>query len=178
MKLSLKKILVLAGALLGVVAFFMMFVDAIKVSVTTVVIGNSSTDVSYYSGLESLFGVKNNSGDIVVKGAGGAFVGYLLALLGGAAAVVSALVIKDKKMAMYIVIGAAALMVVGAVLMFCEKAMFLGVNEIDSASGAAGLGSILGASYEYGLGAGPIVGGILAILGAGCAGASIVVKEK
>lgn len=155
MKLTIKNILVWCAGLLAVVAFFLMFAPALK---------NGSTT---YEGVKVLFGEKVTALGITIetKGAIGSFIGYLLVLLGGICAVVISFIMKDEKMAKIITLAAAALILVGAILVFCEKAMYYSANNVE----------VSGTDYTK-LAAGPIVAGIMAIISAGALAVSQLVK--
>ncbi len=154
MKLTIKNILVWCAGLLAIVAFFMMFANAIKYD-------NGIAGIAYRSGTDVLFGCKE--GLIQYEGAVGSFIGYLLVLIGGICAVVISFIMKDEKMAKIITLAAAALILVGAILVFCEKAMFYGANNVEAPSNAS-------------LAAGPVVAGIMAIISAGALAVSQLVK--
>lgn len=168
MKITLKKILLLVAGLLGIVAFVMMFLPAVGAQTKAL---NGKTSVDYIEGIKVLFGSKDSIAGIVsveTKGAVGAFIGYLLALLGGIAVVVPMFVIKDAKLQKIITLVGAALLVVATVLIFLEKVMYVGANE---------LGDLESDYLKYVLGPGPIIGGLAAAFGAACGGISLFVKE-
>lgn len=155
MKLTIKNILVWCAGLLAVVAFFLMFADALvqKTSFVGTFVGKG-TDV--------LFGTKASNGTVLTKGAVGSFIGYLLVLIGGACAVVVSFVLKDAKLAKIVTLAAAALVLVGAILVFCEKAMYVSANNGNG-------------DYTF-LAAGPVVAGIMAVISAGALAVSQLVK--
>lgn len=156
MKLTIKNILVWCAGLLAVVAFFLMFADALvqKTSFVGTFVGKG-TDV--------LFGTKASNGTVLTKGAVGSFIGYLLVLIGGACAVVVSFVLKDAKLAKIVTLAAAALVLVGAILVFCEKAMWLSANDMND-------------NDKLSLAAGPVVAGIMAVISAGALAVSQLVK--
>jgi len=147
--ISLKNLLVIVAAALAIAACCMMFLPGI----TTTHSAGSVKSVADLDGLKVLFGGAKDAVLQYDKGAIGAFIGYVLAGVGGIALVVSRVV--DKKFRLAIAAVAFVLIVAAAVLVFLEAIFFMNANNVSN-------GTVLGYTHTYKLGAGPIVGGILA----------------
>ncbi len=140
-KLTLGKILTLGAALLGLIAFFLMFAPQLKAEALGHVEKASFSDV--------LFGTD------LTKGAVGGFIGYLLILFGAVLAALTACVAKLQGKKLFVFV-AAALLLIGAILVFCIEPMYLSANDAK-----------LKADNGLSLTAGPVFAGIFGILGAG-----------
>lgn len=150
----------LAGVLL-IVAALMVFLPG--VNVTTTLLGRDHVDT--YTGLQAVFGQKE---DPALKFNLGAFLGWVLLLGAGALCLVGTL---NRKLGMLVLV-AAGVAVAGAVLVFLEAVFFKDVN----ANALAGL-----LDSKFSIAAGPIIGGILGILGAlaaGYAGVRALMSKK
>ena len=112
MKKQLPNILKAAGALLGLVAFFMMFTNQLYAEI----LGKKG----FVEFQDALFD-KNYGATI-------SFVGYLLLLL-GALGLCGMIFLKDKKMAKLITLALAGLLLLGAIFVFIEASV---VNGKDS----------------------------------------------
>ena len=136
--LTLPNILKACAAVLGLVAFFVMFANQLYAEI----LGSKG----YVEFSDALFGE---------YGAGISFVGYLLVLLGALGICALVLLKLDDKMRRMCVISLAGLLVLGAVFIFIEAAVY---------NGKVG-------SNIYHLAAAPIFAGIFALLAAcsGCA---------
>ena len=130
--LTLRNCLKAGALLLGLVAFFMMFTNQLWVEL----LGNRG----YVEFDDALFHKD--------YGAGLSFVGYLLILLAALAVCALVFVNLDAKIKMYINLGLAFLLILGAIFVFVEAGI---VN------GKAG-------GNAYHLAFGPVFAGILAIL--------------
>ena len=136
--LTLPNILKAAGALLGLVAFFLMFADQLFAKS-----GNTKGYVDFQTAL-----FDKNYGVAI------AFVGYLLVLL--AALGLCALIFVKLDAGKMIALGLAGFLVLGAIFIFIEAAVFNGKFDLKI--------------IDYHLAAGPVLAGIFAILAAllGC----------
>lgn len=155
-KFSLGVILKLAAAVLAIVAFCMMFTDQVSVSNSL-----GSGTISFSD---------------AVKDVGGIVVGYVLAIVGAIAFAVAGLFeFNNKKIGLVVVCAAALLALVGAILIFCVGGMYK--NFLDS-QGSIG-GYTLSSGSTFAPAAGPVVGGILAIVAAvaGVAGQFLGAKK-
>ncbi len=139
--------------LLGIAAFCMMFLNAVEMSVTGGGITWESGDT--YTGAQLAFGYSEELpllGEVTVLNFNiFIFLGFALPLIGG----VLALLFKNGFLSKIIT---TACFVVGAVFLFCIVAMMpVGLPESSKES--------FNAEY-WKLGIGPIIGGILSVLGA------------
>lgn len=166
--LNLGLILCGAAALLGLVAFFMLF--------ATNLVSNVLDVETQYSGLETVFGAEHTS---VVLGKEVktqvfnfsflSFLPYLLAIIGVAFAVLGAL----GKLGKIAPIASAACFVVAAILFFIAvPTCVLNLPEKTTAE------QISKAKEVYSLGAGVIVAGVLSIIAALASGATLVLNKK
>lgn len=112
--LTLPNILKVAGAMLGLVAFFLMFANQLYAEL----LGNKG----FVEFQDALFD-KN-------YGAGISFVGYLLILL-AALGLCCVIFLKDKKMAKMITLGLAGALLLGAIFVFIEAAVVNGRADLD-----------------------------------------------
>ena len=137
MKKQLPNILKAAGAVLGLVAFFMIFTNQVYAEI----LGKKG-----YVGFQDALFDKNYGATI-------SFVGYLLILL-ASLGLCAMILMKDKKLAKFITLGLAFLLLLGAIFVFIEASV---INGKDS--------------NLYHLAAGPVFAGIFGILAAllGCA---------
>lgn len=127
-------ILPIFAAICGIVAFFLIFAEAIKFEF----IGTKP-----FTGLQIAFGYKLNNIEVFEFNIG-IFLGYLFPLLGAAIAVIG----KGKKIASVL---ASALMLVGGILVFCTIPLLGKETDVISlmpASICSGILSILGACTE------------------------------
>lgn len=157
---TLPVILRLAALVVAIVAFCMMFAANINYVIDSVLGG--STNVVPVLG----------DADKGYEAVGGVIVGYILILVGGLIPVATALLLKNKTIDLVAVAAAIIMVVVGAILVFCAVQLFKSVNPDMSAS-IPGLGS-----GKYELGAGAVVGGILAIVAALANAGSVVLGLK
>ena len=109
--LTLPNILKAAGAILGIVAFFLMFAKQVYVEA----LGNKS----YMEFQKALF-----DKDI---GSAISFVGYLLILL-ASLALCGTILLKDKK---FIVLALAGVLLLGAIFVFIEASVINGRLDVD-----------------------------------------------
>lgn len=152
MKVSLKKILLLAGAALGLIAFIMVFVSPLSES--------SWNEIYFTQKTETILG------DVVVKGAWLPFVGFILILLGAVALGLLAFNIIDQKKLGYISYAVLLPILLGIIFVFLTKTNYIAVNDIADII-----------ANEIKLGAGPILGGIFGILSLGCGATGIYLKK-
>lgn len=185
MKLTLRKILLLAAAFVGVLVFVFSFVAAYRVTG-----GNSwfeyqsviwgSGRINYSDGSASILANDNRYPALVLP-----LIGAILVILSAiclcAVAFAGDKLVKDKKMRMIIVLVAGGLLVLGGVFMFFAPGQFvkayatkndISVENVDAAWKTALLSSTISKSCAL-----PVVSGILAILGGGAAVVSQFVKE-
>ena len=136
--LTLKNILKAAGAVLGLVAFFMMFAKQLWV-------GNKSLKVIY--GYDFALFDKDFGSWI-------SFVGYLLVLL-AAVGLCASIFLKGNKLLTLVLAGA---LLLGAILIFIEAAVVNGRADVSAYHLAAGpvlagifalLAALLGAASEF-----------------------------
>ncbi|MCH5147733.1 MAG: hypothetical protein J1G05_00030 [Clostridiales bacterium] len=166
--LNLGMILGGAAALLGLVAFFMLFAPNLVSEVL-----NVKTE---YSGLETVFGAAHKSTVLgkeveteIFKFSFLSFLPYLLALVGVAMAVLAAL----GKLGKIAPIVSAACFVVAAILFFIAVPTCV-LNLPDKATAD----DISKAKEVYSLGAGVIVAGVLSIIAALANAANLVLNKK
>lgn len=149
MKISLKTIVLGFASLLAIIAFCMMFVTPLTVKVF---------------GMESAVDFKNvYFPEGPAKSAWTSVIGFALMLVAALAILFS--LFANEKLSKYAKVAAVLMLIVGAVLVFLTKTLFLSFNEAPSEY--AGF---------YGLGIGPIIGGILAIVSSVCVVGSKFVK--
>lgn len=139
--LTLGNILKAAGAILGLVAFFMMFAKQLWV-------GNKSLKVIYSYDF-ALF--DKDFGSWI------SFVGYLLVLI-AALGLCADIFLKDKKTAKLVAFAIAGALLLGAILIFIEAAVVNGRADVSAYHLAAGpvlagifalLAGLLGAGSEF-----------------------------
>lgn len=154
---DLKMVLTVLVFALAIGAFCMMFVPAVTLSVT--VLGQKLT--STVPGLHAVFGHTETGSSVLgsysvetYKFCFGALIGYALALV---AALASILAYKSKGKLLYYIV--ALVLIASGVLIFCEGTFVASVNEIKD-------------PIVVSLAAGPIVGGILSIVGGLVSGAT------
>lgn len=154
MKLS-KLIRVLVGVL-AVVAFVLMFTDQLTY---TLKIGNSITPMKFD---EVLFDVYEGD-QLITKGAGASFVGYLLVLLAGLA--VTASLFFNNRFVSFINILCGILLIAGGIIVMSVLSGFKSLNEDYC--------KLLELAGTFSVNAGPIIAGILGIVGGlgACVGA-------
>ena len=131
------------AAVCGVIAFFMIFAEAVK------------TPFSFeesYTGLQVAMGYSINSYPIFEASAG-IILGFLFPLIGACVAIIG----KGNKI---LAVVASALLLTGGVLVLCTLPLLHSVTFLSIS-----------------LGAGPIVSGVFAIVGALASAGSIFVKE-
>lgn len=153
MKLTLRTLLILAAAGLGVFAIICMFMSPLRNVMGEHIVKIKAKDV--------FVGVKEHN----IRPAILSIVGFVFIILGGLIFAASLFTnIGDNQI---IMLGAIGLMILGGILVFCTKAFFLGANE----------------QLEYmketlKLGAGTILGGLCGIFGGLCgAAATFVIKD-
>ena len=153
MKVSLKKILLLAGAALGLIAFVMVFVTPIE--------GSSWDTVYFTQKAETIIG------DVVSNGAWLPFLGFILILLSAVALGLLAfdILISQKKLG-YFSYAILLPTLLGVIFVFLTKANYVAVN---------GVADFI--ANEMKLGAGPILGGIFGILSLLSGAAGIYLKK-
>ena len=110
---ALPNLLKLAGAVLGLVAFFMMFTNQVYAEL----LGNRA----FVEFDDALFGE---------NGAAISFVGYLLLLLGALGLCAMAVLKVDKKMRKYVTLGLAGLLLLGAIFVLIEAAVLNGDSSV------------------------------------------------
>ena len=162
MKKYLGKILTCVGALLALVAFFMMFAPA----ATRELLGKSYT----LSGTDVAFGYEDSG--VKLLGASANIATYIL-LLAGIACAVLALLGKGGKIVRIV---SAACFVVAGVFFFCSIAFASFYPNLDSGKIKDGLVEEL--KKQLSLGAGSIVGGILSILAAVTVAVPLFIGKK
>ena len=184
MKLTLRKILLLAAAFVGVLVFVFSFVAAYRVvpsnnhweQVNTFIWGARTT--VYYDGSSHTAAPADAAKAVALP-----IVGAILAVLAGICLCVMVFagekLIKDQKMRMIIILCAAGLLVLSGIFMFFARYGFENKNMVD--------GSLYKTVKDYRDAmkqmnvkiscALPVVSGILAILGGGAAVVSQFVKE-
>ena len=172
--LNLGLILCGAAALLGLVAFFMLFAPNLTSSYKNVLAGKEET--IGYSGLETVFGAEHTydsafgeSNAQIFKFSFLSLIPYILVLVGVAFAALAAL----GKLGKIAPIVSAACFVVAAVFFFIALPTCV-LNVSDKAT-AEDINKI---KEGYSLGAGPIVAGIFSILSALATAATLVFKKK
>lgn len=158
---TLPVILRLAALVLAIVAFCMMFGANVNYVSDNIITGKSSATLP-------IFG----DSDAGIEAVGGVIVGYILILVGGLVPVATALLLKNKTIDLVAVAAAIIMVVVGAILVFCAASLFKSVNG-DGTFTFSGI-----ASGKYELGAGAVVGGILAIVAALANAGSVVLGLK
>ena len=172
--LNLGLILCGAAALLGLIAFFMLFAPNLTWSYKNVLTGK--TDTASYSGLETVFGAEHKTtvggkevSEEVFKFSFLSLIPYVLALVGVAFAVLAAL----GKLGKIAPIVSAACFVVAAVFFFIAlPTCVLNVSDKATADDISKL------KEAYDLGAGPIVAGIFSIIAALATAATLIVNKK
>ena len=139
--LTLGNILKAAGAVLALVAFFMMFAKQLYVEL----LGNKG----YVEFQDALF--DKNYGVWI------SFVGYLLVLI-AALGLCAVIFLKDKKTAKLVAFALAGALLLGAILIFIEAAVVNGRADVSAYHLAAGpvlagifalLAGLLGAASEF-----------------------------
>ena len=130
-----------AGALLGLVAFFMMFADQLYAEI----LGNKG----FVEFGDAMF--DKNYGSWIT------FVGYLLVLI-AALGLCAVVFLKDKKTAKLVTFALAGVLVLGAIFIFIEAAVVNGRADVSAYHLAAGpvlagifalLAGLLGAASEF-----------------------------
>ena len=184
MKLTLRKILLLAAAFVGVLVFVFSFVAAYRIvpsnnqwqQVNTFIWG-ARTTINYDGSSITA------SPDDALKAVALPIVGAILAILAGICLCVMVFagekLIKDKKIRMIVVLCAAGLLVLSGIFMFFARYGFENKNMVD--------GTLYKTVKDYREAlaqvnikvscALPVVSGVLAILGGGAAVVSQFVKE-
>lgn len=149
MKISLKTLVLGFASLLAIIAFCMMFVTPLTVNAF---------------GMESAVDFKDvYFPEEHVTSAWTSVIGFALMLVAALAILFS--LFANEKLSKYAKVAAVLMLIVGAILVFLTKTLFLSFNEVPSEA----------AGY-YGLGIGPIIGGIFAILSSVCVVGSKFVK--
>ena len=167
-QLGKKKLVTLVAGVLAVLAFIMAFIAPLKIVET----GETGKFSEVYFGQE-VMGTKINGAIIP-------FIGFILMLVAGVYLILSNFIeIKADKTLKIVAI---ALLVVGAILVFLTETFYINAvysSEMYASLPEAQLSLMKEMSAEvYGLAAGPILGGILAILAAaGAAVSQFVIKD-
>ena len=163
---GLKTILFLAAAVLGLVGFFMVFVNPLLTTVTTT-IGSTTNVKEIVSEWQVIFfGTVHNADDSVTKLAAedyavGAMIGFFLMLGGFVTGLLSAVLArKNKTLSAVLGVLTAALLIAGGALAFCTKT-FMNLEEIPGLD----LGGLVKANVKTTMTAGPIVGGLCGCVG-------------
>ena len=153
----MKKVLPFAG----LIAFVLALVAFILMLATNGVVVTSGNLQVNYAGTTVIFGKTESTilGDVVTKPSVLALIGWILLLVGLLAACVAVLggLLKIKvlaKLGGLMMLIAAGCFLVAGIFMFLAVPTFYGANDTDIPSGAA-------------LGAGWVIGAILALVGAG-----------
>lgn len=141
-KVGLEVVFKLIGALLCVVAFCLMFADQLSIDLGPLGTANVSFGHAFFGYAES--GVQ------IYNAAPLGFIGFLLVLVGGILVPVLAFIgLKNKNLSMVLTLVGVLVIIVGAILIFCEGSAFSKANSDATIS-------LLFA---------PILGGIIALLG-------------
>ena len=187
-KLTLRNILICAGAFLGLLAFCLSFADTFKSNIeaaqatfynvvwgckkVTAIVGGITKEATMYDA----FGIQN-AGALALP-----LIGLILVLLSAIGAVVVALFVKNEKIAKIALLVCAGLILVGGVFQFFTVALFPGqvadkmIKEgIIPASQRAEV--IKGFKNEHG-GAAIVITGILGILGGALVAVSQFIPNK
>ena len=144
--LTLRNVLKCGALVLAIVAFCMMFGNQLSYTLL-----GEKYEIAYN---DALFG----EGGAIIS-----FVGYLLILIGGLVGGLLILLKTSENIKKYVTLGVAALIILGAVFVFIEAAVFKT--------------TIMGTEIADKLTAFPIVGGVLGILAAAALGASEFVPD-
>lgn len=161
-KSNTRKILGLIGAILGIVAICMIFVETVKVP-DTKVLGNV-IEGEGYTGLKVVFGFKSD--DVAVFGFSFmALLTYLLMILGVALSISS---YKAKKNNKVFDVFAVALFVVAGVFCFLMPGFVVGADTI--------LGKVVN-EVDYTLAIGGIVSAVASILAALCMSVKVITSK-
>ncbi len=152
--LGLGALLRVVAAVLGVVAFIMMFLDQVEIFLGDNSLGKVATD--------ALFGNQDNL--IVKNGSVISFIGYILIIAGGVVGVLSFFLFKDKKLDLLLEVIAGTAMIAGAVMVFVMPAVIKNANET--------LGN-----YTFKLLFAPILAGIFGIVGGAADIVALVLKK-
>ena len=140
--LGLHALLRVAAALLGVVAFIMMFLDQVEVFLADNSLGKA--------GMDALFG--NADSALLKNGSVISFIGYILVAAGAVCSVLSLFLFKGKKIDLLLLVIAGLAMIAGAVMIFVMPAVLKDSNK-----------TLL--NYEYKLVVAPILAGIFGAVG-------------
>ena len=138
--LTLNLVVKAAGVLFALVAFFLMFAPQMMYIV--------GSNTEYYTIGQATAGWEGLIGD--AKGTALGLIGYILVILGAVGACVLVFLKLDAKIKMFAGLGAALLVLLGGIFVFCLAASFNAVNETEG----------------FRLAGGAIVAGILALVGA------------
>lgn len=149
MKISLKTLVLGFASLLAIIAFCMMFVTPLTVKAFGMESAAEFKDVYFPEGS--------------AKSAWTSVIGFALMLVAALAILFS--LFANEKLSKYAKVAAVLMLIVGAILVFLTKTLWLSFNEVPSEA----------AGY-YVLGIGPIIGGILAIVSSVCVVGSKFVK--
>ncbi|MBQ3493214.1 MAG: hypothetical protein IJA88_03825 [Clostridia bacterium] len=155
MKLTLRTLLILAAAGLGVFAIICMFMSPVQVS--------WGEHITKFKAKDVFFGNKDQN----MKPAILSVVGFAFIILGGLIFAASLFTnIGDNQI---IMLGAIGLMILGGILVFCTKGFFCDANSQYIPTEVR---------EHYKLGAGTILGGLCGIFGGLCgAAATFVIKD-
>lgn len=176
-KLTLRNLLVVCAAVLAVVVMAIVTTAGITedgLSITGLVAGKwtmaldgqkETMDASFHCTLS--------------------LVGYILVLVGGVGACAVALLVKNEKVSKWAVVGAAALILVGAVLVLLLKtsyvhedvAYLIRIGVLEPSEKQEGIKELTEQMKSANLSAGSVVAGVMAILAAGSACASRFVPD-
>ena len=187
-KLTLRNILVCAGAFLGLLVFCLSFADTLKSNIdtaqatfynvvwgckkVTAIVGGVTKEGTTYDA----FGIEN-VGALALP-----LVGLILVLLSAIGAVVVALFVKNEKIAKIALLVCAGLILVGGVLQFFAGAFFPGqvadkMIKADVIPASERKNVIEGFKNKQ-TGAAVIITGILGVLGGALVAVSLFVPDK
>lgn len=152
--LGLHALLRVAAALLGVVAFIMMFLDQVEVFLADNSLGKA--------GMDALFG--NADSALLKNGSVISFIGYILVAAGAVCSVLSLFLFKGKKIDLLLLVIAGLAMIAGAVMIFVMPVVLKDSNK-----------TLL--NYEYKLVVAPILAGIFGAVGGAANVMALVIKK-
>ena len=179
--LTLRNILLVVGALLAVVAFFLAFgatlftvetaplVGEVKTTFTGIIIGKQ-TMVMEAAGAKEVIDVP---ADEVVR-ATLSLVGIIMMLVAGLAAAVLGIVCKDKKWCKIALIACAVIILVGAIFVFVMKDSYIASAAKKQGLDIEEVKAMVGDAKVSALG---IISGVVGVLAAAGVGASAFVKD-
>ena len=178
-KLTLRNVLICCAAFFAVLVFVFSFLTALRVS-------SGSDWVEYRNIIWGCNGQRNSDGSAEIYAqadrlgaAALPLVGAILTLVGGLAAVVVALVVKDEKIRKIVLFVCGGLLVLGGVFCFFGENGFYGAVAAKSNITVEQAKQLVTMNGNFKVSCGlPIVSGILAILGGGAVVASQFVPDK